>query len=169
MKLKNILLRGMVAFMISGCNGYALKSDLYNSFAAEPASQSLCSDFQGNPECKFTNMPDVKGNVLNITDTSNSEDIFVVRGTLKDVEGMPLCNAYIYGSLHDHINSIQGWCKTNNKGEYEIRTIHPPTANGLLPHIHLAVKLSRLKKAFFIDELVLNDSTDQINKDLVLQ
>jgi protocatechuate 3,4-dioxygenase beta subunit len=185
MNLKDILLPGLVACMISGCNGYALKSDLYSNFAAEPHPTKLCKVNYGNPECSFTDMPEVQANVMFIATPSTPQQALIIRGVLKDEAGMPLPNAYLYGfhsdehgqytssgkekGVHKDHGKYHGWCKTNDAGEFEIRTIHPETSSDLSPHIHLAVKLSRLKKAFFIDDLVITDSSNYIVKDIVLQ
>jgi protocatechuate 3,4-dioxygenase, beta subunit len=135
-----------------------------------------CDDPDANINCSFINMPSNLNNVMTIAGKDENGEKLVVSGTIFKADGKTpypgvLLYAYHTDSKGYYSKSgketgaqkwhgrLHGWCKTDAKGYYEIRSIRPaPYPSNTMPaHIHIAVKEPGNKEPYYISDIVFKD------------
>lgn len=151
---------------------------------AREASTSFNTGFQkdtcNNPDadinCSFIHMPSVINNIMNIASDKEPGDRVIIKGTVFQQDGKTPYQDVILYAYHTDNNGyysksgkekgsqkwhgrLHGWCKTNQNGKYEIRSIRPaPYPNNRIPaHIHIVIKEPVNNKAYYISDIVFKD------------
>ncbi|NNF02152.1 MAG: hypothetical protein HKN22_05670 [Bacteroidia bacterium] len=135
-----------------------------------------CDDPDARISCCFANMPSNVTHQMIITESEDDGEILLISGrVINNIDSGAMPNILIYG-YHTDKNGyytkagtesgvqkwhgkFHGWCKTNDQGEFEIRTIRPaPYPDNTIPaHIHLAIQKPHNSKPFYINDIVFSE------------
>ncbi|WP_191860647.1 dioxygenase family protein [Hanstruepera ponticola] len=158
-----------------------ISSNLLNCNGQTPKTNTISDDFDKSMPFYYK-MP----NHLSNSDTSpafeGNEQKILLTGTVYQIDGKtPAANVIIYyyqtnskgvyetkdseernmpknklGHTHGY---IRGWLKTDEKGNYAIKTIKPGTypSRGEPAHIHITVKERNMKEPYYIDDFVFDN------------
>lgn len=170
----------IITILFSCGKSSSQKSDL--SKTNSTSGLDSCNNPDGNINCCFAEMPVELTNIMKIAeDIEPGERIIISGRILKQDSITPYPNAVIYAyhtdnngyyskkgnetgiqKWHGHLH---GWCKTDDKGYYEIHTIKPARyPENLFPaHIHSAIKLPDDSQPVFINDFVFSDD-DLVNE-----
>ncbi len=153
-------------------------------FSADRKS-SVYPDTCDNPDadisCSFLNMPASISEIMQIGGKDEPGEKLSVKGTIYKADGKtPFPGVLLYAYHTDSRGyyskigkekgaqkwhgKLHGWCMTDSKGNFEIRTIKPARYpdNSMPAHIHAAVKLSD-GSMFWISDFVFSDD-DLVNE-----
>ena len=152
---------------------------------SKPAANSKIINVQidtcDNPDakinCCFVNMPSKLTNVMTIAGQNEPGDKLIITGTLFKSDGVtPYPNVILYAYHTDNSGyyskkgnekgfqkwhgHLHGWCKSDNDGKYELRTIRPARYpdNSMPAHIHAAFK-SPGGQMDYINDFVFKDDS----------
>jgi protocatechuate 3,4-dioxygenase beta subunit len=137
-----------------------------------------CDDPDAPIGCNFRDMPANLTHVMTIADKEETGDRLVVSGTIFKADGKtPYPNVVLYAYHTDSKGyysksgketgaqkwhgRLHGWCKTDENGYYEIRSIRPARYpdNSMPAHIHIAVKEPKDKATYYISDIVFKDDS----------
>ena len=153
-----------------------------NKNADQPYAATIQTDTCDNPDaainCCFIGMPANPGSAMTIGNKDEPGVRLVISGTIYKADGKtPYPNVILYAY---HTNSkgyyakagnetgfqkwhghLHGWCKTDENGYYEIRSIRPARyPNNTMPaHIHAAIKKPGNERAYYISDFVFKDDS----------
>lgn len=141
------------------------------------AQKDTCDNPDANINCCFNSIPANLGSVMTIGNLHEPGDKLVISGTIYKADGTtPYANVLVYAY---HTNSkgyyakagdetgvqkwhghLHGWCKTDDKGYYEIRSIRPARypGNAIPAHIHAAVREPQ-GSTYYISDFVFKDDS----------
>ncbi len=152
-------------------------SSLNTPKAPEPITEEECATSpDGSVHCCFLAMPQTLTNRMEIADSTETGRRIVISGVVYKADGKtPYPKVIIYAYHTDNTGHyskrgdetgiqkwhghLHGWCRTNDKGEYEIHTIQPaPYPSGGIPaHIHAVVREPNEKDPYYINDYVFSD------------
>jgi len=146
------------------------------SYGGSQVQKDSCDSPDADINCSFLHMPSSLNNVLSMAGQDEPGERMVISGTIYKSDGKtPSPNVVLYAyqtdskgyysksgneqgaqKWHGHLH---GWCKTDENGRYEIRSIRPaPYPSNTMPaHIHMAVKEPHSKQPYHITDFVFKD------------
>ncbi|WP_210487693.1 hypothetical protein [Rufibacter aurantiacus] len=150
----------------------------------EKAAVQTVADSCDNPdaaiECCFLKMPQKLTRTMTIAGAAEPGERLVISGRIFKKNGKtPLTNAILYAYQTDNTGHyskkgnetgvqkwhghLHGWCKTDQNGSYEIKSIRPARYpdNSMPAHIHAAIKPEN-GAPFYISDFVFRDD-DLVN------
>lgn len=149
----------------------------------DAARKDPCDDPDAAVECCFAHMPLQLTHVMVIADSSEPGERLILRGTIYRADGKtPYPGVILYAYHTDHRGyyskrgnergihkwhgHLHGWCRTDDRGAYEIRTIRPARyPSGRAPaHIHAAIQEPGGKEPYYITDFVFADD-DLVDRD----
>lgn len=135
-----------------------------------------CNSPDADVNCCFVYMPEKITRVMSLADESEKGERLHLTGRVYQSDGRtPYAGVILYAYQTDETgrytkkgneNGIQkwhgrlhGWCKTDDSGKYEIRTIRPaPYPGNTNPaHIHAVIKEPGGKEPYYIKDFVFAD------------
>lgn len=151
-------------------------SSLNAPHAPKAVTAEECEDPDANIHCCFLDMPSSLSHVMTIADSAEAGKRMVISGVVYKSDGKtPYPNVIIYAYHTDNTGHyskrgdetgvqkwhgrLHGWCKTNDKGEYEIHSIRPAAypSGGIPAHIHSAIREPNEKEPYYINDFVFSD------------
>ena len=136
-----------------------------------------CNNPDADISCCFINMPSSLTSIMAITQRDEPGDKLIISGTIFKSDGKtPYPNVILYAyhtdskgyyskngtetgvqKWHGHLH---GWCRTDNNGYYEIRTIRPARYpdNSMPAHIHAAIQKDNGQLLWITDYVFKDDS-----------
>lgn len=167
-----ILLSGFLIHISSCGNKSAVTNPTSNS-----NEKDTCDDPDANINCCFRNIPDNITGVAKISPPNEPGSKLIVSGIVYKSDGTtPYPDVLIYAyhtdnnglyskkgnetgvqKWHGHLH---GWCKTNEKGEYTIKTIRPARYpdNTSPAHIHAAIREPD-GTVYYVNDFVFKDDS----------
>jgi len=149
----------------------------WNSCGQTSSQPDDCDNPDANIECYFLNMPESLSYILTIPYENETAKELIITGTIFKSDGKtPYPNVILYAYHTDSKGyyskkgnetgvqkwhgRLHGWCKTDSKGFYEIRTIRPARYpdNSMPAHIHAALKTDN-GQMFYITDFVFKDDS----------
>ena len=140
------------------------------------AQEDPCDSPDADINCFFAGMPSSLSMVMDIADEDEPGERLVITGTLLKPDGKTPYPGVILYAYHTDKSGyyskrgtergvqkwhgrLHGWCKTDQNGRYEIRTIRPaPYPNNKIPaHIHPAVKIPGKSEPYYLTDFVFAD------------
>ena len=156
-----------------------------SSFNTE-SQKDTCDNPDADINCSFIHMPSAINNIMNIAADKEPGDKMIIKGTIFKQDGKtPYQGVILYAYQTDNNGyysksgkekgaqkwhgRLHGWCKTDQNGKYEIRSIRPaPYPNNRIPaHIHMVIKEPLNNKTYYISDIVFKD--DKMVNDLYLR
>ncbi|WP_207435429.1 intradiol ring-cleavage dioxygenase [Sabulibacter ruber] len=138
-------------------------------------TDQACDDPDAPIDCCFRNMPQPLTSTMTMAELQEPGERLVLSGTVYQPDGKtPYQNVVMYAYQTDHTGHytkkgtetgvqkwhghLHGWCKTDQNGRYEIRSIRPaPYPSNTMPaHIHAALRPEG-KPAVYISDFVFKD------------
>lgn len=140
-------------------------------------ARDTCDDPDAHVNCCFVGMPADLSSIMTIAQQDEPGERMVITGTILKNDSTPYAGVLFYAyhtdskgyyrqgegatgfqKWHGHLH---GWCKTDNKGHYEIQTIRPGRypVNLFPAHIHAAIKKPDSSPPFYISDFVFSDDS----------
>lgn len=152
-----------------------------SAFAQQP-TRSDCEADNENLACCFIDMPKQLSHVVSIADTKEPGERLIVKGIVKKSDGKtPGSNVVLY-AYHTNVEGIypkkgnetgirkwhgylHSWGKTNERGEFEIRSIRPAQypSRTAPAHIHIVVKEPN-GSMYYVNDIMFADDVLVSNK-----
>lgn len=149
---------------------------------SQPLTNERCDDDNEELSCCFLNAPSELSHVITIAGPSEPGERLKVNGVVKERASgriAPGVTIYAYHTdengiypkrgdekgIHVWHGYLHAWGKTNNRGEFEIRTIRParyPSGNAPA-HIHLVVKEPG-GRIYYVNDILFHDDPLVKNK-----
>ena len=136
-----------------------------------------CNNPDADISCCFINMPSSLTSIMAITQRDEPGDKLIISGTIFKSDGKtPYPNVILYAYHTDSKGyyskngtetgvqkwhgRLHGWCRTDNNGYYEIRTIRPARYpdNSMPAHIHAAIQKDNGQLLWITDYVFKDDS-----------
>jgi protocatechuate 3,4-dioxygenase beta subunit len=177
---KNLMIRYLILPLIAGIGCQSVSNETQspsNQPVVSVAAKDTCDTPDGNMNCNFVNMPLGVTSTVTIAEASEPGERLVMKGKLLKADGktpFPGVTMYLY---HTDVNGLytkkgnekgaqkwhgylHGWCKSDQNGQYEIRTIRPgPYPTHTMPaHIHPVIKEPEGNMYFLNDFVFADDS-----------
>lgn len=149
--------------------------------ATQPANikqTDTCDNPDANINCCFNSMPANLSSVMTIDNGHEPGEKLVISGTIYKADGAtPYANIIVYAyhtnskgyyakvgdetSVQKWHGHLHGWCKTDSKGYYEIRSIRPARypSNTIPAHIHAAIREPQGNGTYYISDFVFKDDS----------
>jgi protocatechuate 3,4-dioxygenase beta subunit len=143
---------------------------------AQPLTNDICDDDNENLACCFLNMPKQLSHMLAIAGKDEPGERLSITGRLtRSEENTPYPGVLMYAyhtnkrgvypksgtevGIHKWHGYLHAWGKTNERGEYEIRSIRPAMypSNSAPAHIHLVIKEPNGKMTYVNDFIFKDD------------
>ena len=172
-------LLGIILLILVGAFFLNFNPAIFNSqFDVEDlvGQKDPCDHPDSDISCCFVHMPEIISHIMIITETAEAVEPLRISGRVFDERtnhslGGVIIYAYHtdeagYYSKSGSEKGVQkwhgkhhGWCKTDDGGQYELKTIRPgPYPTNTLPaHIHLAIKMPKEEEPFYINDIVFED------------
>ncbi len=136
-----------------------------------------CDNPDADINCCFVNMPTALSNIMTISKQNEPGDNLIITGTVFKVDGKtPYPNVILYAyhtnnkgyyskngpetGVQKWHGALHGWCKTDEKGNYQIHTIRPARYpdNSMPAHIHSVIK-TESGTMYWISDFVFKDDS----------
>lgn len=175
--MKKMMLAATSSLLIyfSSCDQTTTKSATAQILTSE--AKDSCDNPDANINCYFMNMPSALTNIMTIGGQNEAGEKLVITGTIFKADGItPFPDVILYAYHTDNTGHyskkgdetgvqkwhghLHGWCKSGNKGQYEIRTIRPARypGNAIPAHIHAAFKTPDGQMNYLNDFVFKDDS-----------
>jgi protocatechuate 3,4-dioxygenase, beta subunit len=137
--------------------------------------EDTCDSPDANINCPFIHMPPNLNHVMTLANPNEPGDRLVISGIVFKADGKtPYPNVILYAYQTDNKGyysksgkeqgaqkwhgRLHGWCKTDQTGRYEIRSIRPAPypGNSIPAHIHMTVKPQNTTP-YYITDFVFRD------------
>lgn len=155
---------------------YANPAGKISSSIKSRLQKDTCDNPDADINCSFIYMPSAINNVMNIASDKEPGVRMIIKGTIFKQDGKtPYPDVIFYAYQTDNNGyysksgkekgaqkwhgRLHGWCKTDQNGRYEIRSIRPaPYPNNKIPaHIHIVIKEPSNNKTYYISDIVFKD------------
>lgn len=144
-----------------------------------------CDDDNENVSCCFINAPKQLSHIISIADRTEPGERLHLTGIARKADGRTPVSGLVIYAYHTNTNGIypkkgnevgihtwhgylHSWGKTNERGEFEIRSIRPAQypSNNTPAHIHLVVKepggaMYYVKDIMFSDDPLVRDTREE--------
>ncbi len=143
---------------------------------AQSLSNEKCAEDNENIACCFVNMPKQLSHIISIADSKEPGERLFVKGFVARSDGKtPYANVILYAyhtnqkgiypkkgsetGIHKWHGYLHSWGKTNDRGEFEIRSIRPAQypSRTIPAHIHVVAKEPNGKMGYVNDILFDDD------------
>lgn len=138
--------------------------------------RDTCDSPDANINCSFIYMPAKLNYHMTLADSKEPGERLIIKGTIFKEDGKtPYPGVVLYAYQTDNKGyyskkgkergvqkwhgHLHGWCKTDERGRYEISSVRPaPYPGNTAPaHIHLVVREPHNGKSYYISDIVFKD------------
>lgn len=175
---KAITCRICLLALLASCGQAATTTTPERQLLTATASPDPCDNPDADVSCCFVKLPAPLSQVMAIGSPAEPGAKLVIAGTVFRADGRTpypdvLLYAYHTDSKGYYAKSgketgiqkwhgrLHGWCRTDARGRYEIRSIRPARypSNTMPAHIHAALKEPGGKPSYYISDFVFRDDS----------
>lgn len=152
---------------------------------SQTVTNDQCDDDNENVACCFINAPKNLSHIISIAGTNEAGERLHIRGVLRKADGTTSAPGVVIYAYHTNVRGIypkngtevgihtwhgylHAWGKTNERGEFEIRSIRPAQypSRTTPAHIHLVVKkpggaMYYINDIQFKDDALVRDKSEE--------